>query len=72
MTKDVKNSKKHFFRYIGQQRKIKETVPALMSKTGDQGTTIMEKAEVLNFLDLVFTSKCSSHAAHFTELKVRD
>ncbi len=27
LARDVKNNKKGFFRYIGQQRKMKETVP---------------------------------------------
>lgn len=50
---DVKNNDKHFFRYIGKQRKMKETVPFPVSKIGDLGATNMKKNEVLNkFLPL--------------------
>ncbi|KFW65506.1 hypothetical protein AS28_00874, partial [Pygoscelis adeliae] len=56
LARDVKNNKKSFFRCIGQQRKMKETVPTLMSETGDLATADMEKVEILNnFLALVFT-----------------
>ena len=48
MTRDVKNNKKGLFRYIGQQKKMKETVSALMSEMGDLATTDIKKAEVLN------------------------
>ncbi|KFV93308.1 hypothetical protein N327_13538, partial [Fulmarus glacialis] len=55
LARDVKN-KKCFFRYIGQQRKMKETVPTLMSKMGDLATSDVEKAEVLNnFFALIFS-----------------
>ena len=73
LARDVKNNKKGFFRYIGQQRKMKETVLSVMSETGDLATTDMEKAEVLKkFFASVCTGKGSSHATQFTESKGRD
>lgn len=44
LTRGTKNNK-DFFRYIGQQRKMKETVPAIMGKTEGLVTTNKEKAE---------------------------
>jgi len=71
LERDIKN-KKGLFRYTGQQRKMKETVPLMMSETGEVATIEM-KAEVLNnFFALVFISKCSGHATQFTDGKGRD
>ncbi|KFZ59181.1 hypothetical protein N338_00715, partial [Podiceps cristatus] len=54
LARDVKNSKKGFYRYVSQKRKVKESVPPLTSKTGKLVTTDKEKAEVLTtfFLSL--------------------
>jgi len=72
LARDMQNNKKDFFRYIGQQRKMKETVPALMSEER-YNCTDWEKAEVLNnIFSSVFTDKNSSHAAQLTESKGRD
>ena len=38
MARDAKN-KKGFYRYVSQKRKIKESVPLLMSKTSKLVTT---------------------------------
>jgi len=43
-----KNNKEGFYRYISQQRKVKESVPPVMSKTGKVVTVGEQKAEVLN------------------------
>lgn len=51
MARAVKNNKKGFFKYTGQQRKITETVcfpSPTMSETGHLATTDMEKAEIIN------------------------
>ncbi|KFQ99133.1 hypothetical protein Y956_03969, partial [Nipponia nippon] len=56
LARDAKNNKKGFYRYVIQKRKVKESVPPLMSKTGKLVTTDEEKAEVLNnFFASVFT-----------------
>jgi len=53
--------------------KMKETVPMLMSETGDLARTDMENAEVLNyFFASVFTSKRSRHTIQFTASKGTD
>lgn len=48
MTQLELNKKKGVFRYIGQKRKMKETVATLMNKTEELATTSMEKAEILD------------------------
>ena len=64
LARDVKNSKKGFYRYVSQKRKVKESIPTLMSKTGKLVTTDEEKAEVLhNFFASVFTGNLSSHTS---------
>ncbi|KFV15714.1 hypothetical protein N339_02762, partial [Pterocles gutturalis] len=56
LVKDAKNNKKGFYRYVNQKRKVKESVPALMSEAAKLATTDEEEAEVLkNFFALVFT-----------------
>lgn len=62
--KDMKNNRKGFFRYIGQKRQAKESVPPLKNKKEDLASSGMEKAEVLNELfALVFTASWTSHAS---------
>ncbi|KAM6103455.1 uncharacterized protein LJ206_014212 [Theristicus caerulescens] len=64
LVRDAKNNKKGFYRYINQKRKVKESIPPLMSKTGKLITTDKEKAEVLNnFFASVFTGNLSPHAS---------
>ena len=62
LARDVKNNKKGFFRYTGQQRKMKETVPPPLSKTGELAITNMAEA-LNNVCASIFTGKCSSHTA---------
>ncbi|KAM9168311.1 very low-density lipoprotein receptor-like [Mergus octosetaceus] len=45
LARDAKNNNKGFYRYIGQKRKTKESVPALKNVDGGPMTTDMEKAE---------------------------
>ncbi|KAK4821758.1 hypothetical protein QYF61_000819 [Mycteria americana] len=39
LARDAKNTKKGFYRYIDQKRKVKESVPPLMNKNGDLVST---------------------------------
>ena len=48
LVKDVKNKKKGFYRYVGQKRQAKESIPSLAIGKGEVATTDMKKAEVLN------------------------
>jgi len=48
LARDAKNNRKGFYRYVSQKRKVKESVPSLMSKTGKLVTTGEKKAEVFN------------------------
>ncbi|KFR08823.1 hypothetical protein N306_10297, partial [Opisthocomus hoazin] len=62
LARDAKNNKKGFYRYVSQKKKVKESVPRLMSKTGKLVTADEEKAEVLNnFFASVFTGNLSPH-----------
>jgi len=55
---DVKNTKRGFYKCIGDNRKTMQNVGPWRSKTGDLVTQDMEKAEVLSTtLASVFTSK---------------
>lgn len=60
LMRDAKNTKKGFYRYIDHKRKTKESVSPLTNE-GEQVTTDVEKAEVLNFFTLVFTGGQASH-----------
>lgn len=69
--RDTKNNK-GFFRYVGKQRKMKETVSPTVGEMGDLATISTKMAQVLNnFFALVFTGKHSSHTTEFTESKGR-
>ena len=48
LERDVKNSKKIFYRYIGQERRVKASVLPLVNVKGELASTDEEKAEVLN------------------------
>jgi len=59
--RDVKN-KKELYRYIGQKRPAKESVPPQNSEKVELDTTDMEKVEVLNeFFSSVLTGRQDSH-----------
>jgi len=61
LTRDAKDTKKGFYRYVSQKRKVRQSVLPVMSKTCKLVTT-GEKAEVLNnIFASVFTSNLSSH-----------
>jgi len=58
LAKNAKNEKKSYYRYVSQKRKVKESIPILMSKIGELVTTDEEDAEVLNnFFCLSFHSQ---------------
>ncbi|KFQ81576.1 hypothetical protein N335_14481, partial [Phaethon lepturus] len=64
VARDAKNNKKGFYRCVSQKRKVKESVPPWMSKTGRHVTMDEQKAEVLdNFFASVFTGSVSSHTS---------
>jgi len=48
LTRDVKNDKKEFYRYMGRRRQTKESVPPLINENRELVYSDMEKAEVLN------------------------
>ena len=63
LARDAKNTRKGFYRYIGQIRKAKESVLPLVDEKGELVTTDMEKAEVLNFFASVFTASQASYVS---------
>ena len=48
LVRDVKDSKKGFYRYIDRKRQAKESVPHLMKGNGELASPDIEKAEVLS------------------------
>ncbi|CAM4534308.1 unnamed protein product [Caretta caretta] len=61
LARDVKSNKKGFFRYVGNKKKVKESVGPLLNEGGNLVTEDVEKAKVLNaFFASVFTNKVSS------------
>ena len=58
LSRDIKDDKKSFCRYISDKKKVRESAGPLQKKMGDLVTQHMEKTEVLNdFFALVFTIK---------------
>jgi len=45
LARDAKNNKQGFYRYVSLKRKVKDSVPSLMGKTGNLVTMGDEKAE---------------------------
>jgi len=64
LARDAKNSKKGFYRYISQKRKVKESVLPLMKNNSNLVSTEEKVAEVLNNLSAsFFTGNLSSHTS---------
>lgn len=64
LAKDIKNNNKGFYKYISQKRKVNESVPSLMRKTGKLVIVDEEKAEVVNkFLASAFTVSLSTDSS---------
>ncbi|KFQ86650.1 hypothetical protein N337_07878, partial [Phoenicopterus ruber ruber] len=73
LARDAKNNKKGFYRFASQERKVKESMPPLMSKTGKLVTMDEEKSEVLNnFFASVFIGSLSSHTSQVDGSQDRD
>lgn len=65
LVRDVKNKKKGFYRYTGQNKQAKESSPPLMTEKREWATTDMERTEVLNeFFTSVFTATWASLVSH--------
>ncbi|CAM4509227.1 unnamed protein product [Lepidochelys kempii] len=61
LARDVKSNKKDFFGYVGNKKKVKESVGRLLNEGGNLVTEDVKKANVLNaFFASVFTNKVSS------------
>ena len=69
LVREAKNSKNVFFRYYGQKRQAKESVPNLIHGKGELASSYIEKAEVLNkFFASVFKASHTSHTSWVHEL----
>ena len=69
MVRVVKNNKRGFYRYTGQNRQAKESVPPFINKKGELASSDMQKTEVLNkFFASVFIARQASHAFCMPEL----
>lgn len=65
LSRDVKNSLKTFFSYIGEKRKAKATVPPLVNVKGELASMDEEKAEALKeFFASVFTGCQDPNISH--------
>ena len=68
LARDVKNNRKTLYRYIGQKRQAKASVPPLVNIKGELASLDEEKAEVLNeFFASVFTGGQDSSISHVPE-----
>ena len=68
LVRDIKNSKKTFYKYTGQKRQAKGSVPPLVNVKGKLASEGVEKAEALNeFFVLVFTGNQDSNIFHVPE-----
>ncbi|KFV07108.1 hypothetical protein N340_03742, partial [Tauraco erythrolophus] len=73
LARDIKGSKKDFYRYFSDKKRSRENVGPLRKEMGDLATQDMEKAEVLNdIFASVFPGKTSSGMTQVTEGKGRD
>ncbi|KAK4825178.1 hypothetical protein QYF61_024658 [Mycteria americana] len=73
LARDAKNNEKGFYRYVSQKRKVKESIPPMMSKSSKLMTMDEEEAEVLNnFFASVFTSNLPSHTSRVDRLQDGD
>lgn len=58
--REVKGSKKRFYKYLGQKRKTKEAMSSPFSSQGEHLTKDAKKAEIFNsYFALVFTTNLS-------------
>lgn len=63
--KQTNRNNKGLYRYTGQKRQDKESVPPLINEKEEPATTGMEKAEILNeFFASAFTGSQDSHVFH--------
>ncbi|KFZ45983.1 hypothetical protein N321_04792, partial [Antrostomus carolinensis] len=63
LARDVKNSK-DFFRYIGQKRQAKESVPPLINEEGELASADLQEADILKkFFASVFAGSQASHVS---------
>ncbi|PKU45588.1 rna-directed dna polymerase from mobile element jockey-like [Limosa lapponica baueri] len=70
LKRDVKGSKKSFFKYISSKRKTKENVGLLLNEVGALAMEDTEKAELLNaFFASVFTAKAGLWESQTLEVR---
>lgn len=56
--------KKGFYRYIGQKRQAKESIPPLINEKGELATADMEKAEGLNLCFASVFTRSQGYISH--------
>ena len=70
LARDVKDSKKGFFKCISSKRKTRKNVGLLLSEAGALVTEDTEKVGLLNtFFVSVFTAKAGPHAYQAPEVR---
>ncbi|PKU34574.1 rna-directed dna polymerase from mobile element jockey-like [Limosa lapponica baueri] len=73
LARDSKSKKKGSYRYVNQKRKLKESIPPLIRKTGKLVKKDEEKAEVFNnVFSPVFTGNVSPHTSQVYGPQGRD